>query len=88
MALFDAYSGRRGLSQVLFSHFDSSGRRINPLPETVASDHFRQVGYFSIAWESGTSVSKYLSFIKVENKRVSLRGSAMGDLPNISCFLG
>jgi hypothetical protein len=51
---------KRSFFQLLFLIFQW---QISPLPESVASDHFRQVGSFSIAGESGTSVSKSTSIV-------------------------
>jgi hypothetical protein len=41
------YRGRGVFSNSFFSY--SSRRQISPLPESVATDHFRQVGSFSTA---------------------------------------
>jgi hypothetical protein len=49
----------------------SSGRQISPLPEAVASGHFRQIGSFSIAGESGTSVSNSTSIVISSSQHVS-----------------
>ena len=63
---------KRSFFQLLSSY--SSGRQISPLPEAVASDHFRQIGSFSIAGESGTSVSNSTSIVISSSQHVSDEG--------------
>ena len=66
--------GRGVLSNSLSSY--SSRRQISPLPESVATDHFRQVGSFSTAGGggSGTSVPESTSIVISSSEHVSDEG--------------